>query len=47
MYAVCCLITFLDGFDFQILSFAATYIRKDFALTETQIGTLGTASSAP
>lgn len=42
MYAVCCLITFLDGFDFQILSFAATYIRKDFALTETQLGTLGT-----
>ncbi|RVU20885.1 MFS transporter [Streptomyces antnestii] len=42
MYAVCCLITFLDGFDFQILSFAATYIRKDFGLTETQLGTLGT-----
>ncbi|MGX1668016.1 MFS transporter [Streptomyces sp. NPDC055400] len=42
MYAVCCLITFLDGFDFQILSFAATYIKKDFHLTETQIGTLGT-----
>ncbi|MDX3771460.1 MULTISPECIES: MFS transporter [unclassified Streptomyces] len=42
MYAVCCLITCLDGFDFQILSFAATYIRKDFALTETQLGTLGT-----
>ena len=37
-YAVCCLITFHDGFDFQILSFAATYIRKDFWLTETQLG---------
>ncbi|MFB7418281.1 MFS transporter [Streptomyces sp. NPDC056210] len=42
MYAVCCLITFLDGFDFQILSFAATYLKKDFGLTETQLGTLGT-----
>ncbi|GHE94506.1 MFS transporter [Streptomyces spiralis] len=42
MYAVCCLITFLDGFDFQILSFAATYLRKDFGLTQTQLGTLGT-----
>ncbi len=42
MYAVCCLITFLDGFDFQILSFAATYIRKDFGFTGTQLGTLAT-----
>lgn len=42
MYAVCFVITFLDGFDFQILSFAATYIRKDFDLTGTQLGTLGT-----
>ncbi|MFE6962128.1 MFS transporter [Streptomyces sp. NPDC057696] len=42
MYAVCCLITFLDGFDFQILSFAATYLKKDFGLTQTQLGTLGT-----
>ncbi|MFI0766183.1 MFS transporter [Streptomyces sp. NPDC021218] len=42
MYGVCCLITFLDGFDFQILSFAATYIRHDFDLTGTEIGTLGT-----
>lgn len=42
MYAVCCLITFLDGFDFQILSFAATYIKKDLGLTGTQLGTLGT-----
>ncbi|MFF2846477.1 MFS transporter [Streptomyces sp. NPDC058001] len=42
MYGVCCLVTFLDGFDFQILSFAATYIKKDFDLTGTQLGTLGT-----
>ncbi|HEV7625881.1 MAG TPA: MFS transporter [Streptomyces sp.] len=42
MYAVCCLITFLDGFDFQILSFAATYLKGDFSLSDTQLGTLGT-----
>lgn len=42
VFAVCCLITFLDGFDFQILSFTATYLKGDFALSDTQLGTLGT-----
>ncbi|MFC4494876.1 MFS transporter [Streptomyces ovatisporus] len=42
VFAVCCLITFLDGFDFQILSFTATYLRGDFSLSDTQLGTLGT-----
>ncbi|NLU75346.1 MFS transporter [Streptomyces sp. HNM0575] len=42
VFAVCCLITFLDGFDFQILSFTATYLKGDFGLSDTQLGTLGT-----
>ncbi|SCK53773.1 MFS transporter [Streptomyces sp. WMMB 322] len=42
VFAVCCLITFLDGFDFQILSFTATYLKDDFGLSDTQLGTLGT-----
>jgi len=42
VFAVCCLITFLDGFDFQILSFTATYLKDDYGLTDTQLGTLGT-----
>jgi AAHS family 4-hydroxybenzoate transporter-like MFS transporter len=42
VFAVCCVITFLDGFDFQILSFAATYLKGDFSLSDTQLGTLGT-----
>jgi AAHS family 4-hydroxybenzoate transporter-like MFS transporter len=42
LFAVCCAITFLDGFDFQILSFTATYLKHDFTLSDTQLGTLGT-----
>jgi AAHS family 4-hydroxybenzoate transporter-like MFS transporter len=42
LFAVSWLITFLDGFDFQILSFAGRYIKKAFTLTDTQLGTLGT-----
>ncbi|GLY66865.1 MFS transporter [Amycolatopsis taiwanensis] len=42
LFTVSWAITFLDGFDFQILSFAGRYIEKDFQLTDTQLGTLGT-----
>ncbi|WP_070012414.1 MFS transporter [Streptomyces abyssalis] len=42
VFGICCLITFLDGFDFQILSFTATYLKGDFGLSDTQLGTLGT-----
>lgn len=34
-------ITFVDGFDFQIISFAGRYIKESFALSSTQLGTLG------
>lgn len=42
LFVVSWAITFLDGFDFQILSFAGPYIEKAFTLTDTQLGTLGT-----
>jgi MFS transporter, AAHS family, 4-hydroxybenzoate transporter len=42
LFVVSWAITFLDGFDFQILSFAGPYLEKSFALTDTQLGTLGT-----
>ncbi|SFK71476.1 MFS transporter [Amycolatopsis sacchari] len=42
LFAVSWGITFLDGFDLQILSFAGRYIKKAFTLTDTQLGTLGT-----
>lgn len=42
LFAVAWLVTFLDGFDLQIISFAGRYLQKDFALSNTQLGTLGT-----
>jgi len=42
LFAVSWVVTFLDGFDFQILSFAGTSIKNAFGLTDTQLGTLGT-----
>lgn len=42
LFAVSWGITFLDGFDLQILSFAGRYIKKAYTLTDTQLGTLGT-----
>lgn len=42
LFVVSWAITFLDGFDFQILSFAGRYIEKAFTLSDTQLGTLGT-----
>jgi AAHS family 4-hydroxybenzoate transporter-like MFS transporter len=42
LFAVSWAVTFLDGFDLQILSFAGRYIQESFALTNTQLGTLGT-----
>ncbi|MFD2421126.1 MFS transporter [Amycolatopsis pigmentata] len=42
LFVVCVLVTFLDGFDFQTLSFAGRYIQKAYTLTDTQFGTLGT-----
>jgi AAHS family 4-hydroxybenzoate transporter-like MFS transporter len=42
LFAVSWAVTFLDGFDLQIISFAGRYIQEDFALSNTQLGTLGT-----
>jgi AAHS family 4-hydroxybenzoate transporter-like MFS transporter len=42
LFVVSWAITFLDGFDFQLLAFAGRYIKKAFQLTDTQLGTLGT-----
>jgi MFS transporter, AAHS family, 4-hydroxybenzoate transporter len=42
MFAVAWAVTFLDGFDLQIISFAGRYIQESFALSNTQLGTLGT-----
>lgn len=46
LFVVSWFVTFLDGFDFQILSFAGRYIKKAYALTDTQLGTLGTVGLA-
>jgi AAHS family 4-hydroxybenzoate transporter-like MFS transporter len=42
LFAVSWAVTFLDGFDLQIISFAGRYIQEDFGLSNTQLGTLGT-----
>lgn len=42
MFVVSWLITFLDGFDFQLISFAGRYVEESFALSDAQLGTLGT-----
>ncbi|MGP4021196.1 MFS transporter [Saccharopolyspora sp. 5N708] len=42
LFAVAWLVTFLDGFDLQIISFAGRYLKADFGLSNTQLGTLGT-----
>ncbi|WP_160148862.1 MFS transporter [Amycolatopsis alkalitolerans] len=42
LFVVSWAITFLDGFDLQILSFAGRYIKKAYHLSDTQLGTLGT-----
>ena len=42
LFVVSWILTFLDGFDFQIISFAGRYIKKAFELTDTQFGMLGT-----
>lgn len=42
LFAVSWAVTFLDGFDLQIISFAGRYIQEGFALSNTQLGTLGT-----
>jgi AAHS family 4-hydroxybenzoate transporter-like MFS transporter len=34
-------ITFLDGFDFQVIGFAGSFIKKAYQLSNTQLGTLG------
>lgn len=41
LLVLCWLITFIDGFDFQVISFAARYIKQSVHLTDTQLGTLG------
>ena len=41
LLVLCWLITFIDGFDFQVISFAARYIKRAVHLTDTQLGTLG------
>ncbi|NKQ51422.1 MFS transporter [Amycolatopsis sp. K13G38] len=42
LFAVSWVVTFLDGFDLQIISFAGRYIQRSFALSNTELGTLGT-----
>lgn len=42
LFLVSWAVTFLDGFDLQIISFAGRYIQESFALSNTQLGTLGT-----
>jgi AAHS family 4-hydroxybenzoate transporter-like MFS transporter len=42
LLAVTWSVAFLDGFDLQIISFAGRYIKEDFSLSNTQLGTLGT-----
>lgn len=42
MFVVSWLVTFLDGFDFQLISFAGTPIEKAFGISDSQLGTLGT-----
>jgi AAHS family 4-hydroxybenzoate transporter-like MFS transporter len=42
LFAVAWCVTFLDGFDLQIISFAGRYLQHDFALSNTELGTLGT-----
>jgi AAHS family 4-hydroxybenzoate transporter-like MFS transporter len=44
LFAVACLVTFLEGFDLQVVSFAGSYLKHDFALDNTQLGALGTIS---
>lgn len=34
-------ITFLDGFDFQVIGFAGSFIKKAYNLSNTELGTLG------
>jgi AAHS family 4-hydroxybenzoate transporter-like MFS transporter len=45
LFAVAWLVTFLEGFDLQIISFAASYLKHDFALNNSQLGTLGTVGT--
>jgi MFS transporter, AAHS family, 4-hydroxybenzoate transporter len=42
LFLVSWAVTFLDGFDLQIISFAGRYIQKSFELSNTELGTLGT-----
>lgn len=42
LFAVAWAVTFLDGFDLQIISFAGRYIQESFALSNTHLGTFGT-----
>lgn len=42
LFAVSWAVTFLDGFDLQIISFAGRYLQESFELSNTQLGTLGT-----
>lgn len=44
LFAVAFLVTFLEGFDLQVVSFAGSYLKHDFALDNTQLGALGTIS---
>jgi len=46
MFVVSWLITFLDGFDFQLISFAGRYIEGAYGLSDAQLGTLGTVGLA-
>lgn len=45
LFAVAWVVTFLEGFDLQIISFAGSYLKHDFALSNTQLGTLGTVGT--
>jgi MFS transporter, AAHS family, 4-hydroxybenzoate transporter len=42
LFAVGLAVSFLDGFDLQIMSFVAHYIQLDFHLSDTQLGTIST-----
>ncbi|MFI5614876.1 MFS transporter [Amycolatopsis sp. NPDC051903] len=42
LFAVAWLVTFLEGFDLQVISFAGSFLKHDFGINNTQLGTLGT-----
>lgn len=42
LFAVAWLVTYLEGFDLQVISFAGSYLKNEFSLSNTELGTLGT-----